>query len=60
MAGEIKVWRMPKMRGVERRTRRARLLAARTYRPRTIPRQAILGGSWDNGDVVRQHMRDEE
>lgn len=54
MAGQVRQWRMPKMRNVAPQLRRARLLAARQYQPGTIPRHAILGGYWDGGRVVRQ------
>lgn len=45
---------MTPLRNVDRDTRRARLLAART-RPATSPnRSAIYGGFWDGGNVVGQ------
>lgn len=50
---------LPSTRGVERRLRRARLLAARTYARGSIPRRAILGGYWDGGSVVRQFMTEQ-
>lgn len=37
---------------IDRDTRRARLLAARTRPIGGINRSAILGGSWDGGNVV--------
>ena len=40
--------------------RRARLLAARQYKPGTICWKAILGGYWDTGSVVRQHLPKDE
>lgn len=50
------VWQVPCMRALDRELRRARLLAARRYRPCTIPRHAILGGFWDGGNIVRGYM----
>lgn len=37
---------------IDRDTRRARLLAARTRPIGSINRRAILGGSWDGGAIV--------
>ena len=37
---------------VDRDTRRARLLAARRYAPRSPVRRGILTGHWDQGSVV--------
>lgn len=54
--GRILTWQMPVMRGLAPDLRRARLLAARRYKPGTIPRHAILGGFWDRGDIVRGQM----
>ncbi|MFC4255418.1 hypothetical protein GRI97_08255 [Altererythrobacter xixiisoli] len=54
--GEMKSWRVPNLRDVNPAIRRGRLLAARAYRPGTVPRHAILGGYWDRGSIVRQHM----
>lgn len=36
--------------------RRARLLAARGYVAGTSCWKAIIGGYWDGGTVVRQHL----
>lgn len=47
-------WRMPPLRTLPPTLRRARLLAARLYKPGSQPRHAILGGFWDRGRVVRQ------
>ncbi|MGE5563156.1 MAG: hypothetical protein ACM3ZV_07570 [Bacillota bacterium] len=41
--------------------RRARIIAARAYAPRSIPRTAILLGHWDGGDVVgRASLKEKE
>ena len=53
--GHARIWRVPALRTLDPALRRARLLAARRYRPGTVPRHAILGGVWDNGNIVRQH-----
>lgn len=42
----------PSVRGQEPVVRRARLLAARTYLPRSRPRWAIMMGHWDGGSVL--------
>lgn len=42
------------MRSLDRDTRRARLLAARTRPVGGINRKGILRGDWDGGNVVRQ------
>jgi hypothetical protein len=54
-AGQMIAWRVPVLRGIDPALRRARLLAARGYKPGTIPRHAILGGFWDGGHIVRRH-----
>lgn len=54
-AGKMIDWRVPVLRGLDRDLRRARLLAARSYAPGSIPRQAILGGFWDTGSIVGRH-----
>jgi hypothetical protein len=51
--GAIKPLRSPSTRGIERNLRTARLLAARSFRPGTVPRVAILMGHWDGGLVGR-------
>lgn len=56
-AGKMRPFRVPAMRGLDPGLRRARLLAARTYRVGTIPRHGILGGYWDHGSAVRQFMQ---
>lgn len=56
-AGKMKEFRVPAMRDVEPDLRRARLLAARTYRVGTKPRHGILGGFWDRGSVVKQFRK---
>lgn len=38
------------------RLRRARLLAARAFPVRSVPRTGILTGQWDGGTVVRQFL----
>lgn len=55
-AGQIVIPRNPVLRGLPRELRRARLRAARTYTPGSIPRRAILNGYWDHGAIVRRHM----
>ena len=45
---------MTPMRNLDRDTRRARLLAARTRPVGGINRKGILRGDWDGGNVVRQ------
>lgn len=45
---------MQPMRHLDRDTRRARLLAARTRPVGGINRRGIFTGHWDGGDVVRQ------
>lgn len=45
---------MTPMRNLDRDTRRARLLAARTRPVGGINRKGILRGDWDSGNVVRQ------
>lgn len=57
-AGRIRPWKMPALRELSCDLRRARLLAARQYVPKTIPRQSILGGYWDMGSIVRKYMKD--
>jgi hypothetical protein len=48
---------MKPMRGlVDRKLRRARLLAARARAVRSIARIGILTGQWDGGSVVRQFL----
>ncbi len=56
-AGKIATWRVPVLRGLDPDLRRARLLAARSYVPGSIPRHAILGGFWDGGSVVGRQRR---
>jgi len=56
-AGKAIVWQMPVCRELHPSLRRGRLLAARQYKPGTIPRHAILGGFWDMGSIVRDQMR---
>jgi hypothetical protein len=55
-AGKAVVWTMPRTSDLDPALRRGRLLAARQYRPGTIPRHAILGGYWDGGSIVRDRM----
>lgn len=55
-AGKAIIWSMPKTAMLDRPLRRGRLLAARQYKPGTIPRHAILGGFWDGGSIVREFM----
>lgn len=50
---------MEKTRGARPPIRRARLLAARGYGVRSIPRTAILKGHWDAGTKVRDHLTSE-
>lgn len=45
---------MQPMRDLDRDTRRARLLAARTRPVGGINRRGIFSGHWDGGDVVCQ------
>lgn len=45
---------MQPMRHLDRDTRRARLLAARTRPVGGINRRGIFTGHWDGGNVVRQ------
>jgi len=45
---------MTPLRNVDRDTRRARLLAARTRAATSPNRSAIYGGFWDGGNVVGQ------
>lgn len=45
---------MTPLRHLDRDTRRARLLAARTRPMGGINRKGILCGDWDRGNVVRQ------
>lgn len=45
---------MKPMRHLDRDTRRARLLAARTRPVGGINRRGIFTGHWDGGSVVRQ------
>lgn len=45
---------MEPLRHLDRDTRRARLLAARTRPVGGINRRGIFTGHWDRGDVVRQ------
>lgn len=45
---------MQPMRHLDRETRRARLLAARTRPVGGINRRGIFAGAWDGGNVVRQ------
>jgi hypothetical protein len=54
--GSIIAWQVPRLREIEPGLRRGRLLAARAYKPGSIPRRAILGGFWDGGTVVRSRM----
>lgn len=42
-------------RELPRDLRRARLLAARRYGVRSIPRRAVLRGEYDGGEVVSRH-----
>lgn len=42
------------LRSIDRDTRRARLLAARTRPVGGINRRAIFAGSWDGGSIVGQ------
>jgi len=56
-AGRAIIWRMPVCRDLPPPLRRGRLLAARQYKPGTIPRHAILGGFWDMGSIVRDRMQ---
>lgn len=53
MAGEIGDRRIPCTLGVEPGLRRLRLVAARRFVAGSVPRQAILLGHWDAGEVVR-------
>ena len=57
-AGKMKQWRMPCLRSLDRKLRRARLLAARGYVPGSLSRKGILGGYWDGGSIVRAHMKE--
>lgn len=50
----------PNLREIEPVLRRARLIAAREYLPGSAPRRGILGGQWDNGSVVRRHLKASE
>ncbi len=45
---------MTPLRSLDRDTRRARLLAARTRPVAGINRKGILSGAWDGGNVVGQ------
>jgi hypothetical protein len=57
MAGEIGDRRIPSTRD-EPELRRKRLLAARRYAAGSVPRQAIMLGHWDSGQIVRGEVRD--
>lgn len=57
MAGQIGDRRIPSTRGLEPELRGRRLRAARRYAAGSVPRQAILMGQWDSGDVVRLGAR---
>ena len=52
MTGEVRDRVLPCTRGVDDDVRRARLLAARSYTPRSLPRVAIMLGHWDGGSIV--------
>jgi hypothetical protein len=58
--GAIRSWRMSSTRLVEQGLRRARLLAAREYKPGSIPRRGILTGAWDGGKVVRKYLQGDD
>lgn len=53
--GHVIQWKVPCTRGLPPMLRRARLIAAREYKPGTKPRHAILGGYWDHGSVVGKY-----
>jgi hypothetical protein len=53
--GGVIDWKVPCLRHLPPMLRRARLIAAREYRPGTVARHAILGGYWDHGSVVGRH-----
>lgn len=52
MAGEIHHRGLPCTRGLDPVLRGKRLHAARQFKPRSIPRTAIMLGHWDRGSVV--------
>lgn len=57
MVGEVHYRGLPRLRGLDPDLRARRLRAARLFAALSIPRQAIMLGHWDRGEIVRFGQR---